>query len=187
MKSLLRTFASLAGAALLTQALSAAELVTNGGFELGLNNWGFSGQGSFFASSSRAHSGVYGLEAYSPLDNHGIIEQTLNTQVGQEYVLDFWIQSSDFDPFFQASINGVPLLTFNNPIGLTWVQQTVTFFGAGPVVLRFEQGFENGGFWAVDDVSVTPVRVQPVPESGTTLGILGVALIAVSFFRRRRA
>jgi len=187
MKSLLRTFASVAGTALLTQALAAAELVNNGGFEQGLNDWSFGGVGSFLASPTRVHSGSAGLEIYSPLDNHGFVYQTLNTQVGQEYVLNFWLLSSDFDPFFQASFNGVPLLTINSPVGLTWVQQTITFIGTGPAVLQFEQGFENGGFWALDDISVTPARVQPVPESGTTLGILGVALIAVSFFRRRRA
>lgn len=175
------------GTALLAQALTAAELVTNGGFEQGLNSWTFGGTGLFIASATKAHSGNFGIEMYSPLDAHGFLSQSFNTQVGQEYVLSFWMQSSDFDPYFQATVNGVPLLTLTNPVGLTWVQQTLTFIGAGPTVLQFEEGYENNGFWAMDDISVTPARVQPVPESGTTLGILGVALIAVSFFRRRRA
>jgi hypothetical protein len=198
---------------LMFAATASADLMTNGGFETGdLSGWTASGQigGIFvcgvgdtfacnhlggFTSSGAPHSGGNAL-AFGPEKLHGggiagSIQQTLTTVALQSYDISFWVETcpdlaSCNTNDLIATFGGTTLISLSNTGPSLWHQfvfPNVTAT-AGSTVLDFS-GDNYGGFFLIDDVSVTPHTSSPVPEP-SALALLSTAAGAVGFLARRR-
>jgi Carbohydrate binding domain/PEP-CTERM motif len=166
---------------------SAAELVTNGGFETGdFTGWTQSGNtGATLVTSNSAyvHSGTYGA-ALGPVGSQGTLSQLLNTVSGETYNISFWLRNdggipNSFDAFF-----GTQQLLATAAQGTSaFYNFTYTATGSSPTELRFDFQ-QNPAFWGLDDVSVQGV-MGAVPEPATwAMMLLGFA--GIGFAMRRR-
>ncbi len=150
--------------ALILPVRAAGPLVQNGGFETGsFPPWTQSGNTSWSvvsADSAFVHSGVYGARM-GPTNTLGYLSQALPTAPGQIYLLSFWLRTYGDSPNneFNASWNGSNLFDATNLPSADWSNYlfavTATSYGT---VVQF--GFRNEpSYFAVDDVSVTPICV----------------------------
>ena len=85
---------------------------------------------------------------------------------------------------FEVSWNGNVIYSLTNVQGFVYTQRTFTGFLAtgSSTVLQF--GFvQNNSYWDFDDVSVEASGAG-VPDAGSTLPLLGCALLGVAVLRR---
>jgi hypothetical protein len=171
---------------------SAAELVTNGGFETGtLSGW--TGGGSFTGVQCPGPGpGVHGGNCSLFDGNIGstdALSQVVATVAGQTYDYSFWLQSDGGTPnAFTFSLGGVTLVTLTNaPASSGFTHFTGSVVAASSnASLTF--GFrDDPGFWFLDDVSLTGAAV-PEPASWALMltGFLGAGA-AIRANRRRQA
>jgi len=164
-------------------ALAQANIVVNGGFESGLASWttaSFFAQGFDYGIANTAHSGTSAFFG-GAIGELGFLRQTVATQAGVRYDVDFWLASDGFLPNqFQVAVNGVPLLNLDDIVVQPYSAGHASFVAtSGPSALQF--GFRNdSGLLHLDDV-----RVAAIPEPAINL-LMAAGLGALALLRRRR-
>src|SRR4029453_7386079 len=112
---------------------------------------------------------------------HGFISEDLATIAGGSYVLDFWLANLGGPAnFFGVNWDGSTIfsLTDSSAFGYTEYTFNVTA-STGSTPLQF--GFmQNPSFFLLDDVTV-----KPVPDTGSTVSLLGFVTLGVAALRRR--
>jgi VPDSG-CTERM motif len=180
MKALPKLFLALTAVAAFSFAYPVkANQITNPGFEAGnLAGWtlnpGFSAVSSF--GGIAPHSGSF--EAVSTTGS-GVLGQSFVTAVGQSYTVSFWA----------ATITGGALSVFGGATvfnhifaGLTGYTQFAFTFTAMSTSSTLQ--FNAAGFFLLDDINVSPTGVG-VPDGGTTVSLLGCALLGLVWLRRK--
>ena len=155
-----------------------ANLITNGGFETGdFSGWSVSGPASVEGTvgSIPPHSGNFQAQ-FGLFDSIG---QTIATTPGQSYTIDFWAASPGIS-FVFVVWNGHNVFgqIFERPTGYTELTFNVTTSSASTSFLIEQEG---GGTLLLDDVSVN----RFVPDGGSTVSLLGFALLGLAVFRRK--
>ena len=154
-----------------------ANLITNPGFEGNLNGWGTTGPDVFATGTA------LGVAPHSGFRQVGSLGDSLFTFVattpGASYTIDFWLanSTSPFPKSFGVSWDGATLLSLINQSNFGYTEYTFTGT-ASTASTRLEFDFFvlfQGGAWFLDDVSVNPASV---PDAGSTLSLLGSALLA---------
>jgi hypothetical protein len=182
MKALPKILLALTTVAALSVAYPAkANLITNGGFETGdFTGWTFSNAvvvGMF--AGVPPHSGSFEAELGAP----AVISQSVATTPGQSYTIDFFAAA--------AGINTLPLTMTVNFGGTVFIHiftastgYTEFMFNATVPSSAASLSFSTDafGFLLLDDISVTPTTV---PDGGTTVSLLGCALLGLAGLRRR--
>ena len=177
MKALPKLLLALTAAAALSFVQPAkANLITNPGFETGnLNGWtlhaGFSATGT--ASGVSPHSGSF--QAFS--STAGILGQSFATTLGQSYTVDFWAASAGGVSFSVLAGATVFQRIFSGPTSYTEFTFTFTALNTSSAIQ-----ISAAGPFFLDDVSVTPTGV---PDGGTTVSLLGCALLGLAALRRK--
>jgi hypothetical protein len=170
-----------------------ANLITNPGFETGnFTGWTRFGERSDVFGNVGGidpHSGNFQAALHSsPEGDLQSIAQTLATTPGQSYTIDFWLANS--------------VLTFvANTFAVTWGNLTIlglsqeSFFpykeytfnvtatsASTALTFSFRQRFflTDHSTWLLDDVSV-----NPVPDGGSTVSLVGFALLGLAALRRK--
>ncbi|WP_077034098.1 PEP-CTERM sorting domain-containing protein [Pelomonas sp. KK5] len=159
---------------------SAAELVSNGGFEAGsLTGW----SGSVL---SNPYSGVYcagagsapegSCEAFLGTDGASdTLSQVLSTVAGQSYTISFAFQGDGSTPSsLSVSFGGQSVYEAISPASTALQTLSFTASAAGastPLVFTFRN---DPGYFIVDAVSVTAVP-EPASMTLAALGLVGLA------------
>src|SRR5262245_25078717 len=181
MKALPKIVLALTAVAALSVAYPAkANLITNGGFETGdFTGWPVS-TGLFVVGTLPdfgipPHSGSY--QAFLP-SGLGELEQSFATTLGQSYTVDLWAATASHG----ATLNVLVASTvfshiFAEPTGYTEFTFTFTAISNSSTLQ-----FNVTGLFFLDDISVEPAGV---PDGGTTVSLLGCALLGLAAFRRK--
>lgn len=169
---------------------SPSDLVTNGGFETGdLTGWTFTAaaSGSNFYVGEPANSGnnaaVFGAGIPGAYDT---ISQTLATQAGGSYLLNFYLTDEDTPSpdgaNFEVLWDGISILNVpGTAAAFNYMEYTLPVRGAGSDILSFG-GYNVDSFYALDDVNVAPT---PEPNTFWLLGSGMLVLIGIERLRRR--
>src|SRR5262245_12102712 len=164
-----------------------ANLITNGGFETGnFTGWTTSG---FFqvlgnVNGIAPHSGSF--QAEHPFSAAGSLSQSVATTSGATYTIDFFAANNNasFGSSVTLAVNwgGATIFShlFNSNNGYTEYTFTETA-SAASTSLAFNISGLNGAF-LLDDISV---NLATVPDGGTTVSLLGCALLGLAGLRRR--
>jgi hypothetical protein len=138
-----------------------------------------------FGSGLASQDGNYFVDLTGGDQNDfGSIEQTINTTLGQDYLLSFWIAGSNlFEDFgdggpLNVDLSGVfnQSFTGSRNSATDWQLQTVMFTGTGgAATLRFTgRQMDDCCFIGLDNVSI-----KALPEPGTLwMLLLGFSVIA---------
>jgi hypothetical protein len=179
MKALPKVLIVLAAAAAFCVVQPAkANQIANPGFETGnLGGWtlspGFFAMGT--ASGISPHSGSF--QAFSATGS-GVLGQSFATTLGQSYTVSFW--AATIGAGGALSVLGGSTVFNHIFAGATgYTQFTFTFTAASASSLL---QFNAAGFFFLDDISVTPTGV---PDGGTTVSLLGCALLGLVCLRRK--
>ena len=183
MKVLPKILLALTAVAALSVAYPAkANLITNPGFETGdFTGWTTSGVGASVVGTFQfqpPHSGSFQAQLTT-----GSITQTLVTMATQSYTISFWLASPSgaLGDSFAVKWGGSTIFTEPaQPLGYTEFTFTETASSAS-TALQF-LGIGSSTNWLLDDVSV---EVATVPDGGTTVSLLGCALIGLAALRRK--
>ncbi len=166
----------------------AGNLVDNPGFETGdFTDWTVGGLTAFthvlsFMCALRQHrqlraqfSGVSG--------DPGSLSQTVATDPGQDYIVDFWLYSFGGTPNgFSVTFDGTSLFSQTNLPAAPYTEYTFTTTAVDSSALLQFSAYNNPSYFGLDDVSVTALP-EPSAVVLLALGALGVVLAAI---RRRR-
>jgi hypothetical protein len=184
----------------LVAASPAFALVTNGGFEDGLNGWAvFDVNGDDLVSpftgvnGNNVHSGLAAFETgeLGPLAPITLAQEVSGATAG-DYVFSFWLQRDPvFEPgdsfFFSAAVNGDTKLTIDSaadPFEASPYQQFSFNFTNPDQFMGITFDFSHAAaFWHLDDVSITAVAASVDEGSGLAASLLmvvigGIALLA---------
>jgi len=186
MKVLPKVLLALTAVAALSVACPAkANLITNGGFETGdFTDWTVSGVATVNGTVNgiAPHSGIF--QANMLLVG---LTQSVATTPGASYTIDFFVASNNFGHPSSVTLavnwGGTTIFShlFTSDIGYTEYTFTETA-SASSTDLEFFVSGVNGAF-VLDDVSVNAVGT--VPDGGTTVSLLGCALLGLAGLRRR--
>jgi flagellin len=114
-----------------------------------------------------------------------IISQTLATMAGQSYTVDFWVAASSlqFGVPFNVFWGGSQVFTHDLAAGNTPYTEFTFNVTASSASTNLAFSFGGGGGnMFLDDVSVTPAGV---PDGGSTVSLLGCALLGLVALRRK--
>jgi hypothetical protein len=178
---------SCAFAAFLIPSIASADLVFNGGFELGdFTGWILSGNPiRGMVDTANPHSGTFAADL-TALDSPSFMEQMLATTPGAMYDLTYFLDVSK--PFtsgtvveFLTQLNGVTVFDHTNIPPQPYTRYSFPFLATGTSTdLKFGFRYDAGSLF-LDDISVNAV---PEPSS-VWLGLL-VTAFAIVVVRRRQ-
>ena len=185
MKALPEILLAVTAVAALSVAYPAkANLVTNGGFETGdFTGWTPSASGAAVTSDFFGfppHSGSFQAHI-----TNGSITQTLMTMAAQSYTISFWLEipGGVVGDSFAVKWGGSTIFTQPfQALGYTEFTFTETASSAS-TALQFLGIGSDATNWLLDDVSVNAVGT--VPDGGTTVSLLGCALLGLAALRRK--
>jgi hypothetical protein len=179
---------ALAFSFLLVQAVGAAPLVTNGGFETGdLTGWSYSGDPNWFGFDvDTPHSGTYYAYFGEP-GAMGVLSQSITTIPNTYYNVSFWMWSygvppGDLSNQFQVKWDGAVAFDQTDILGdfpVVYTQYQFTLLASSTSTL-LEFGMRNDPWFTyLDDISVNPV---PIPGA---VWLLGSGLVGLAGLRRK--
>lgn len=186
---------SLVAATIVFGALTNANagLVSNGGFETGdFTDWTQFGNTGFTGVSGN-FSGVDPVEGsfqafFGSVGSTGGISQSISTVVGGIYTFDFWLYNFGGNPnSFDASFNGVSVLSFTDDPGLSYTHFTFAGLIATGTSTQIQFTFQqNPSYWLLDDVDAVQTGTVPEPASALMwmMGLSGVAVLRKRTARR---
>ena len=177
-------------ATLLLASAAQANIVTNGGFESNnFTGWTQFGNTNFTGVDGTApHSGSFAA-FFGPTANtggSGGISQTLATTNGATYNVQFYLQNelAGTNSFvFEWDGGAVDTLVDSAFFGYTLFQHSL-LASSNTTEIRFTF-LNEPSFWDLDDVLVEQSEVGPSLPEPATLALLGLALAALGFSRRR--
>jgi VPDSG-CTERM motif len=123
------------------------------------------------------HSGTFAAEL-----SNGSLSQAVATP-GASYTIKFFVAlvEGTFDSF-SVTWGGVTLLTLTNQQGFDYTEFTFNVTAStASTALEFTFAAPRSA-WLLDDVSVNPAGV---PDVGSTLPLLGFALLGLAALRRK--
>ncbi len=154
---------------------SAAELLTNGGFESGsLSPWSCSGTTGSVVSTP-VHTGTKALHGAATASDNAQCTQTVPVVSGTSYTLTAWVEGNYV---FLGVTGGASTWT---PAAANWSQLTVTFTATSSSVQVFLHGWYGTGDYYADDVSLqgqggTGTTVPGTPGTPTASNITNSAV-----------
>ena len=161
-----------------------ANLITNPGFETGdFTGWTKVGLADVIGTNSgiAPHSGNFQARLFT-----GTLTQSVATTTGASYTINFFLAlaSNQSHNSFSVSWGGVPILNLTNqsPFGYTEYSFTETASTASTALVFSYNVVIPFSVWFLDDVSVTPAGV---PDGGSTVSLLGFALLGLVALRRK--
>jgi hypothetical protein len=195
MKTPSKVFLILTAVAALSVAYPAkADLITNGGFETGdFSGWTVSATDNDMVVVGPVpfispHSGNFQALAGVGINS---VTQNVATTPGSSYVIHFWLAGKIYAPVGGAFSVSWGALTVTS--GLTgpgihpYSEFTFTVPALSPTTaLQFQFSNPNitSNTYYLDDISVNPLGVG-VPDGGSTVSLLGCALLGLAVLRRK--
>ena len=154
---------------------SAAEVLTNGGFESGsLSPWSCSG-GPGSVVTTPVHTGTHALHGAATTSDNAQCTQTVPVVSGTSYTLTAWVRGNYV---FLGVTGGASTWT---PAATDWTQLTVTFTATSSTAQIFLHGWYGTGDYYADDVSLqgqggTGTTVPGTPGTPTASNITNTAV-----------
>jgi hypothetical protein len=188
MKALPKVLLALTAIGALSFAYPAkANLITNGGFETGdFSGWTVLGTDNDVVGAqpfTLPHSGNF-QALFASGDNS--ISQNVTTTPGSSYVITFWLAANVREggsPSISVNWGGSNIFSdsFTSPFGYT--EYTFPVSALSPATqLQFQFSSIFGNVFYLDDISVTRAGV---PDGGSTVSLLGLALLGLAALRRK--
>jgi hypothetical protein len=165
-----------------------ANNVVNGGFETGNfagwsvgGNTGNTGVGTLSPSGVAPHSGNF-LAFFGAVGSDTNMSQNLVTNAGNTYTLSFWLANDDPSSPSDWSVfwNGVQIDGAINPGPFGYTQYTYSGLLATGALTQLAFNFRQDPRWFEFD----DVLVNSTPDGGTTLWLLGLAMVSICLIRR---
>jgi hypothetical protein len=164
-----------------------ANLVVNGGFETGnFTGWTLTNGQYTYVTSGDPYDGTYDYfnGEYPP---GSTLSQTVDTTVGDWYILTFWLAESSYGdaPGYSFTVatdaSATPLLVLLNTADFDYTLFTEEFQATNITTTISFSGYNLPGGTNMDDVSL--VDAAPEPDTWGSVALGGVALFV---FRPRR-
>jgi hypothetical protein len=183
----IRCFLMFTAVAALSVAYPAkANLIANPGFETGdFSGWTIFSHGLITSvvgtfNGVSPHSGNF-QGAFGGIST---LVQSVATTIGASYTIDFWLANRSTSPNSVSVMwGGVTLLSLTNQSAFGYTHYTFAEAAStASTLLAFDLHTPNTSTWFLDDVSVNPAGVG-VPDAGSTLPLLGGALLGLAGLR----
>jgi len=137
-------------------------VIANGGFETH-DFLGWSGNGVVTNGARYAHSGTYGVQFPAPGQTSGGLLQNVPTTPGTNYLLSFWLNCDGTTPSeVLVWWNGTNLMDRVDLPNVGWTNLQFRVYTTGTQTpLEFDGNDSGGGYFGLDDISVTASAFAP--------------------------